>query len=237
VPGTWVLAPQWAICGHPDIGVGTMASMFGMLAIGAPHIGFYGGINYGFGYVGEGFEGGEWRGGSFFYNRSVTNVNITNVTNIYNKTVIVNNNTHVAFNGGQGGTAARPTARQEAFAHESHRGPVAAQLQHQRAASQTRALSARGEPRPATGGRHGPTRRLQRTRRSSRQGCGEAPTMLRRYRRSQRAHRPRSEIGQRRIVQPEIVPRTIERRTIPFKIDPHRERFEGGSSSSSVAQQ
>src|ERR1700730_13834282 len=64
-----------------------------------PHIGFYGGVNYGFGYGGSGFGGGEWRGGSFYYNRSVTNV--TNVTTVYNKTVIVNENT-VAFNVGDG---------------------------------------------------------------------------------------------------------------------------------------
>jgi len=30
-----------------------------------PHIGFYGGVNYGFGY------GGEWRGGVFAYNSAV----------------------------------------------------------------------------------------------------------------------------------------------------------------------
>jgi hypothetical protein len=47
-----------------------------------PHVGFYGGINYGFGYGGVGFFGGEWRGGAFFYNRSVVNVNVTNVTNV-----------------------------------------------------------------------------------------------------------------------------------------------------------
>ena len=28
-----------------------------------PHIGFYGGVNYGFGYGGVGFVGGRWRGG------------------------------------------------------------------------------------------------------------------------------------------------------------------------------
>jgi hypothetical protein len=70
-------------------------------------------------------------------------VNVTNVTNVYNKTVIVNNNTHVAYNGGQGGIVARPTAQQQAYVHESHRGPVTAQMQNQRAASQNRALFAR----------------------------------------------------------------------------------------------
>ena len=35
-----------------------------------PHVGFYGGVNYGFGYGGVGFFGGEWRGGGFAYNRA-----------------------------------------------------------------------------------------------------------------------------------------------------------------------
>ena len=52
-----------------------------------PHIGFYGGVNYGFGYGGVGFAGGRWVGGAFAYNRSVTNVNVTIVHNTYNETV------------------------------------------------------------------------------------------------------------------------------------------------------
>ena len=35
-----------------------------------PHIGYYGGINYGFGYFGTGFYGGYWNGGRFWYNRA-----------------------------------------------------------------------------------------------------------------------------------------------------------------------
>ena len=52
-----------------------------------PHIGFYVGINYGFGYFGEGFAGGEWRGGEFFYNRSVTRVGLLACKAIYSATV------------------------------------------------------------------------------------------------------------------------------------------------------
>ncbi len=33
-------------------------------------VGYYGGINYGFGYFGTGFYGGYWNGGHFFYNRA-----------------------------------------------------------------------------------------------------------------------------------------------------------------------
>ena len=55
-----------------------------------PHVGFYGGVNYGFGYGGVGFGGGEWRGGAFFYNTAVVNVGGAHFTNVYvNRTVIV----------------------------------------------------------------------------------------------------------------------------------------------------
>src|SRR6202795_3419102 len=51
------------------------------------HMGYYGGINYGFGYVGIGYQGGYWNGDRFNYNRSVNNVtNVSNVT-VYNRTV------------------------------------------------------------------------------------------------------------------------------------------------------
>lgn len=136
VPGTWVVAPVGMLWtpGYWGWGGGLYVWHAGYWG---PHIGFYGGINYGFGYGGVGFVGGEWRGGAFFYNRSVTNVSVTNVTNVYNRTVIVNNN-HVAFNGGEGGIQARPTAEEERYAHEPHQAALASQMQHERAAAQNR---------------------------------------------------------------------------------------------------
>src|SRR5208282_2121031 len=147
VPGTWVVAPvgmlwtpgYWGFTGGF---YGWHAGYWG------PHVGFYGGINYGFGYGGIGFAGGEWRGGAFFYNRAVMNVNVTNVRNVYNRTVIVNN-THVAFNGA-GGVAARPTAQEESYAHESHTPALAAQTEHERSASQNRqSFASENHGRPA----------------------------------------------------------------------------------------
>ena len=74
-----------------------------------PEVGFYGGVSYGFGYTGAGYEGGYWRGGNFFYNRTVNNISNVSITNVYNKTVVVNNTTNVSYNGGTGGTTARAT--------------------------------------------------------------------------------------------------------------------------------
>lgn len=136
VPGTWVVAPVGLLWTPGWWGWGGGAYLWHPGYWG-PHVGFYGGINYGFGYGGVGFVGGEWRGGAFFYNRAVMNVSVTNVTNVYTRTVVVNEN-HVAFNGGEGGIQARPSAEEERYAHEQHTPALAAQTEHQHTAMQNR---------------------------------------------------------------------------------------------------
>lgn len=131
VPGTWVLAPEIGFLWTPAWW-GWGGDRF-ILHEGywGPHVGFYGGISYGFGYFGFGYEGGRWDGGHFFYNRAVTNVNITEIHNVYNTTVvhetIVN---RVSYNGGNGGISVRPRPEEEAVEHERHIPAVAAQNQH-----------------------------------------------------------------------------------------------------------
>ena len=46
------------------------------------HMGFYGGINYGFGYGGFGYEGGYWNSGRFFYNRVYNHIDVNRVHNV-----------------------------------------------------------------------------------------------------------------------------------------------------------
>jgi hypothetical protein len=142
VPGTWVQPPAVGLLWTPGYwgwGEGAYAFHAGYWG---EHVGFYGGVNYGFGYGGGGFEGGYWQGGHIFYNRSVMNVGEVHVTNVYNKTVIVNNTTRVSFNGGAGGVSARPTTTELAAAHERHVEPTAMQTQHVHAASTNHALLA-----------------------------------------------------------------------------------------------
>jgi hypothetical protein len=98
-----------------------------------PHIGFYGGVNYGFGYTGVGYEGGYWRGGAFAYNRSVNNLGVVHVTNVYNRTVVVRNVERVSYNGGRGGLTVRASDRERVAFTERHYQPTSNQVAHEQA--------------------------------------------------------------------------------------------------------
>src|SRR5450432_1477839 len=137
VPGTWVLPPSVGLLWTPGYWGWRDGLYVWNAGYWGPHVGFYGGVNYGFGYGGVGYEGGYWNHGVFAYNRTVNNFGTVNITNVYNKTVIVNNTnvTRVSFNGGSGGIAARPTAQQQAAANEQHTAATPAQTQHQQTAS------------------------------------------------------------------------------------------------------
>ncbi len=142
VPGTWVEAPEVGYLWTPPYwGWGGSAFIF-HAGYWGPRIGFYGGVVYGFGYDGRGYEGGRWEGGHFYYNRSVTNINVTVVHNVYEKRVDVRNVTRVSYNGGRGGIEARATHEQEEAEHERHLPPQAVQNQHVEAARSNRELRA-----------------------------------------------------------------------------------------------
>jgi hypothetical protein len=158
VPGTWVMAPEpgflWTP-GYWGFGEGIYIWHAGYWG---PHVGFYGGINYGYGYTGVGFWGGEWRGREFVYNRAVTNVNVTVIHNTYNRTVVVNNINHVSFNGGPHGIQARESERERIAEHEHHIEARHEQIEHEHAARADRrqwASENHGRPAVAASGRPG----------------------------------------------------------------------------------
>jgi hypothetical protein len=143
VPGTWVLPPTVGMLWTPGYWGWRDGNYAWNAGYWGPHVGFYGDVNYGFGYVGVGFEGGRWDNGVFAYNRAVTNFGGVTITNVYEKTVIVDANvTRTSFNGGTGGTKAQPTAQEQAAAHEQHVAATPAQTQHQETASTNKALLA-----------------------------------------------------------------------------------------------
>src|SRR5215469_9256325 len=150
VPGTWVEPPAVGLLWTPGYWGWREGFYVWIAGYWGPHVGFYGGINYGCGYTGVGFVGGAWSGGVFTYNRAVTNVNTTNTTiinNTYNNTTVINNNrtminNHTSFNGGPGGVSARPTGVEQSAAHDRHIAPTTMQTQHQQSAGSNRQLLA-----------------------------------------------------------------------------------------------
>jgi len=143
VPGTWVLPPTVGLLWTPGYWGWRDGIYVWNTGYWGPRVGFYGGINYGFGYGGVGYEGGRWENGVFAYNRTVNNFGGVRITNVYEKTVVVEPGAvRVSFNGGTGGTTMRPTAAEEAAAAEKHVAAAPSQLQQERAASENKALLA-----------------------------------------------------------------------------------------------
>jgi hypothetical protein len=140
VPGTWVLAPQPDYLWTPGYWGEQGAVFIWHSGYWGPHVGFYGGVNYGYGYGGYGYEGGYWQGGRLYYNRSVNNINNVHITNVYNKTVINNVTVNrVSYNGGAG-IQARPNPEQMNAARERHIEVTQVQRQHVDAARGNPAL-------------------------------------------------------------------------------------------------
>jgi hypothetical protein len=148
VPGTWVLAPETGFLWTPGYWGWSSGNYIFYDGYWGPQIGFYGGINYGYGYFGHGYEGGRWDNGHFFYNRAVSNVNITINRNVYNTEVVNHTAARASFNG-PNGINDRPTSEEDAAARERHIPPVAAQAQQVQAARtnpQLRAAVNHGKP-------------------------------------------------------------------------------------------
>ena len=143
VPGVWVRPPAVGLLWTPGYwGWGGSAFLWHEGYWG-PHVGFYGGVAYGFGYTGVGFFGGRWVGGAFAYNTAVVNVNRTVIHNTYVENVHVNNvnvtNIHTSYNGGAGGIQSRPTGEEQQWSHEQHTAPTGEQQNHVQMASTNRA--------------------------------------------------------------------------------------------------
>jgi hypothetical protein len=138
VPGVWVFAPYTGALWTPG-----WWGFFGDRyrwhhGYWGSHVGFYGGVPYGYGYNGSGYHGGYWDRDRFMYNRSVNNINTTNITNVYNRTVVVNHVTRVSYNGGRGGLNVRPSQSEFNAMRERHVRPLPTQEQHRTQAMQNR---------------------------------------------------------------------------------------------------
>ncbi len=132
VPGAWLPAPfvgalwtpgYWGFSGglymwHPGYW-GTM-------------VGFYGGIDYGFGYTGYGYHGGYWDHDRFFYNRAVNRIEGRRFDHVYYRREDVHpRGGRVSYYGGPHGVNVRPTREQMNAARYRRSGPVRQQVRQE----------------------------------------------------------------------------------------------------------
>jgi hypothetical protein len=139
VPGTWVMAPFEGALWTPgywgyDPGVAVFVWHPGYWG---PRVGFYGGINYGFGYFGVGYAGGYWQGGVFFYNRAWNRVDRDEFRHVYYREDFHREHwdrdeDRISYNGGRGGIDARPTRDDFDAERERRMGPIRDQDRQER---------------------------------------------------------------------------------------------------------
>jgi hypothetical protein len=141
VPGAWVPAPYVGALWTPGYWGWSNGLYVFHDGYWGPHVGYYGGVNYGFGYGGIGFAGGLWRGGFFSYNTAVMHVGFGGAwgSRVYVDHAVVERgfvarDSHVAFSGGPGGIRHDPSPEERMAEHDQHRGPSDVQQHHAEAA-------------------------------------------------------------------------------------------------------
>lgn len=103
-----------------------------------PHVGYYGGVNYGYGYGGRGFYGGRWEGGAFRYNTAVWHTGPGFHNTYVDRTVIGRGPVNRSSFNGPGGVMARPTPEEQSYAREQHVQATHEQQTHEHSASMNR---------------------------------------------------------------------------------------------------
>ena len=141
VPGTWVKPPGAGLLWTPAYWSRADGGYVFHAGYWAETVGFYGGIDYGFGYTGNGYQGGRWENGAFFYNSAANNFGSISTAHIYERAIVADDEAvRASFNGGSRGTKAKPTPQQGRQARDQHIGPTAEQLQHFQMAAKDRSL-------------------------------------------------------------------------------------------------
>ncbi|MGI8891152.1 MAG: YXWGXW repeat-containing protein [Chthoniobacterales bacterium] len=152
VPGSWVYPPRIGYYWTPGYWGYRGGSYSFNQGYWGPTVGFYGGINYGYGYTGRGYYGGQWVGRTFRYNTAASRVNTNLIRNTYVNREVLNNNrgSRAGFNG-PGGASARPNRRELAAANKPHVAATQTQRAQVERARKDPALHAKnnsGKPKP-----------------------------------------------------------------------------------------
>jgi hypothetical protein len=136
VPGAWVPAPYVGALWTPGYWGWAGGLFVWHEGYWGRHVGYYGGVNYGFGYMGIGFVGGEWRGGGFAYNTAIMHVDGRYVHSTFEDRGIVERasvarDSRVAFNGGPGGIQHEAGPEERLAEHDQHMTHTSYQAQHE----------------------------------------------------------------------------------------------------------
>jgi hypothetical protein len=86
-PGAWMRPPQLGFLWTPGYWSSAGTAHVFHPGYWGPTVGFYGGVNYGYGYFGNGYTGGHWVGNSFAYNSAVNHMNSTIAHHTYTESV------------------------------------------------------------------------------------------------------------------------------------------------------
>jgi hypothetical protein len=150
VPGVWVAPPSAGLLWTPGWW-GFYGGWYGWHpGFWGPHVGFYGGVNYGFGYGGVGFYGGRWDGGVFHYNTNAWHVNAAVVHHTYASSEGLHGHAGGHSFTGPNGVHARPADAERAAMHENHVAPTNEQVAHHQAAGTDKRQFVTGTARPST---------------------------------------------------------------------------------------
>lgn len=120
VPGTWILPPSEGVLWTPPYWGWDNGLYIFHAGYWGEHVGYYGGVNYGYGYGGVGYQGGRWDRGHFAYNQAVNNFGSVQIHNSYRQNVTVYNWSHTSFAGGSGGVRGAPRASERQAERETH---------------------------------------------------------------------------------------------------------------------
>jgi hypothetical protein len=142
VPGTWVAAPVIGYLWTPGYWFADGGVFVWYPGYWGPHVGFYGGVNYGHGYGGRGYQGGYWQGSHLVYNRAASNLGNAPIGNVYSSPIeSYGARSRSSFNGA-GGIEAQASPAELAAARETHLEATVQQRQHEDTARATPALRA-----------------------------------------------------------------------------------------------
>jgi len=139
IPGAWVPAPSPGLLWTPGYWGWEHGRFFFHQGYWGRHVGYYGGVNYGFGYGGIGFAGGEWRGDRFHYNTSIMHVDRRFIHETFEdrdrvERGFTERDNHIAFSGGPGGIRHDPRPEERFAEHEQHMDRSPFQFSHEQRA-------------------------------------------------------------------------------------------------------